>query len=455
MNKTIWILWFQGWETAGYISRQCLKSWQKHNETTWKIIALDQYNLDQYASVYASVKHLIDTKNVTINSLADIIKLHLLSQYGGLWIDSTCFCNGPLDKWFGNNNGYNLAQNGFFAFRTNDPATMTISTKFLYANKDNVIIKKWKDSMLSYINSVRDIGCHSPNDGCHSPNDAVNVANTNTYSAWVNKNYESHYFWLNYLFEDLYKTEDDIKIMWDSTPVRFFINKNPLNLLQTYCPNETMFSSILNNNKLKDMIRKPTFIKLSNKILKECHQISQNSEDYDLFIGDSKVYNSSHLLFYFLNSYREPSIMESEPLTEMIIPPAPAPVPLVVIVSEYEESIESVPTIVKQPRIKHHHKKNLKPLKPLKPLKIPHHRINRKRIPPNNNGINGINKPKSDVYAIKKTNPSTGINAKLNVKKQGTKPKANTSVKHTQGQGGKSTNLFIIRNGRYIMKQRK
>ena len=41
INKTIWMLWFQGWESAPWLIQNARKSWEIHN-TNWNIIFLDE-----------------------------------------------------------------------------------------------------------------------------------------------------------------------------------------------------------------------------------------------------------------------------------------------------------------------------------------------------------------------------------------------------------------------------
>ena len=47
MIKTIWILWFQGFENAPQVVKTCLKSWKRYN-SDWNIIELDENNLEKY-----------------------------------------------------------------------------------------------------------------------------------------------------------------------------------------------------------------------------------------------------------------------------------------------------------------------------------------------------------------------------------------------------------------------
>jgi mannosyltransferase OCH1-like enzyme len=47
MIKTIFILWFQGFDNAPIIVKKCVDSW-KHYNPDWNIILLDHTNLCKY-----------------------------------------------------------------------------------------------------------------------------------------------------------------------------------------------------------------------------------------------------------------------------------------------------------------------------------------------------------------------------------------------------------------------
>ena len=94
MNKIIWINWFQGWDNAPEISCKCLESWKYYNPE-WQIILLDESNMDKYCDLKKTLPGL----NTNYISLGDLLRLSLLALHGGVWVDSTLWCNKPLDKW--------------------------------------------------------------------------------------------------------------------------------------------------------------------------------------------------------------------------------------------------------------------------------------------------------------------------------------------------------------------
>ena len=106
--RRIWCMWLQGLDKAPDIVKKCWASWEKYNPD-WQLVLLDESNLEQYVPVQEIIGE--NREYISRNHLSDIIRINLLAKYGGVWVDATCFCCVPLDKWLGR-----YATSGFFAF---------------------------------------------------------------------------------------------------------------------------------------------------------------------------------------------------------------------------------------------------------------------------------------------------------------------------------------------------
>ena len=133
MNKTIWINWFQGWDQAPPLCRYCLDSW-KHYNPDWDVVMLDENNYRDYVDI-DSILPGVETNKT---AFSDILRLFLLKEYGGVWVDSTLFCNKPLDDWLPRH---------FFVFTRPD---IMISSWFIHSDSNTYIINKWYDMMVTY-----------------------------------------------------------------------------------------------------------------------------------------------------------------------------------------------------------------------------------------------------------------------------------------------------------------
>ena len=190
MIKKIFVYWEQGIKNSPKIVKECIIRIKLKNPT-WEIIYLDNNNINKYIDINKEIPN-IKNKNIRKSHYADIVRLFLLDKYGGCWCDATLYFNKPLDDWLPK-----YISKGFFAF--NKPALdRLISNWFLYSQKNNYIIKKWKEKIINY---------------------------------WKNNNEILRYYTHHDLFKNLYNTDNKFKNMWNSVPK---INADYAHCLQSY-----------------------------------------------------------------------------------------------------------------------------------------------------------------------------------------------------------------------------
>ena len=96
LNKTIWILWLQGWDEAPWLIREIAKTWETNNPS-WTVVRIDEKSVHDHID---DVPYLLDpSKNISKQAISDIIRLSLLKNHGGVWADATMLCLQPLDPW--------------------------------------------------------------------------------------------------------------------------------------------------------------------------------------------------------------------------------------------------------------------------------------------------------------------------------------------------------------------
>ena len=135
MIQTIYILWFQGFENAPEVVRHCVQSWKQYNPE-WTIVLLSDTNLHEYVSM--------DYPEMDLWHRSDIVRMKLLSQYGGVWADATTFCHKPLNDWLPEYIG-----EGFFVF-DRPYSNLMISNWFIYAEPSNRLLQEWASATLDY-----------------------------------------------------------------------------------------------------------------------------------------------------------------------------------------------------------------------------------------------------------------------------------------------------------------
>merc|ERR1712194_610421 len=89
---------------------------------------------------------------MTKAAASDVIRLVVLSKFGGVWADASTLCPLPLDAWL----PYIVGDTRFFAFRnfhySPEQANQTypISSWFLYGDRTSAIVNRWKAEAVNY-----------------------------------------------------------------------------------------------------------------------------------------------------------------------------------------------------------------------------------------------------------------------------------------------------------------
>ncbi len=85
----VWVFWAQGFESAPDLVRMCSS---RFNEVCGDaVVYLTMDNIADYVSFPPHVIEKVRDKRITLTHFSDLLRLALLSQYGGLWVDSTCW----------------------------------------------------------------------------------------------------------------------------------------------------------------------------------------------------------------------------------------------------------------------------------------------------------------------------------------------------------------------------
>ncbi len=235
MKKVIFIYWAQKFINAPILVQNCLLSWKLKNPT-WEIIELHDDNLSEYINIEEEIPN-IQNKNITKTSYSDIIRIFLLAKHGGCWCDATTFCNQSLDIWLNKN-----ILTGFFGF-DKPGKNRLLSSWFLYSEKNNYIIQKWKEKTILY---------------------------------WKYHNKMHSYYWFHLLFGDLYNSDNKFKELWDLTPK-----------ISAHGPHYILYRGLL--TKLSDEVKNHI-----NEVKTPLYKLSYK---YNM-----KKYNENCILSYLMNT---------------------------------------------------------------------------------------------------------------------------------------------------------
>lgn len=98
-DKKIRVLWRQWINRAPELVKRCVKSIKDHN-CDYEVILLDKDNYKQYIELPDFITKKAYKGKITLTHLSDIIRMGLLKQYWGIWVDATVFVNSDVFKSF-------------------------------------------------------------------------------------------------------------------------------------------------------------------------------------------------------------------------------------------------------------------------------------------------------------------------------------------------------------------
>lgn len=133
----IWFCWMQGEECLPEIPRLCLDSLRKH-ANGHEVIVLDNENYKQYVSISARVIQLYESKKLKPAHFADILRVNLLAQQGGLWVDATLLAIKNLPE--------DIFNRPFFSIKTQEIGHYVSRCRWavfcLAGEKNNILFQK-------------------------------------------------------------------------------------------------------------------------------------------------------------------------------------------------------------------------------------------------------------------------------------------------------------------------
>ncbi|QAR39279.1 hypothetical protein EQJ27_15415 (plasmid) [Lactiplantibacillus plantarum] len=86
--QPIWVFWYQGEEQMPKLVSACLKS-VRNNANGHEVILISKKNMNNYIKIPDIIRDRVESKKISLAHYSDIIRMCLLAEYGGLWIDST------------------------------------------------------------------------------------------------------------------------------------------------------------------------------------------------------------------------------------------------------------------------------------------------------------------------------------------------------------------------------
>ena len=152
MNKTIWLCWFQGANDPNIprLNRVCIRRWVELNPD-WEVNVLCNSTIRQYVPEFFDIVKNSPNGGRTAAARSDLLRILLLSKYGGTWVDASVFPTLPLSNFF----HHVMNDTGFFTYRFIPRSTSqdvgdreTVSWFLCTDGPVHPLIESWKTAFI-------------------------------------------------------------------------------------------------------------------------------------------------------------------------------------------------------------------------------------------------------------------------------------------------------------------
>ncbi len=88
----VWVCWWQGEDSMPELVQMCYQRLQQVlPDDSMELHLITQDNYKEYVTFPEHIVKKFEQKIITVTTLSDILRMTLLSKYGGVWIDATVF----------------------------------------------------------------------------------------------------------------------------------------------------------------------------------------------------------------------------------------------------------------------------------------------------------------------------------------------------------------------------
>lgn len=229
----IWTAWLQGEEKAPEVIRLTIESMRRHSNGH-PVIVISNDNIEQYIQLPSVIKRKYLSGIIGHAHYADIIRMMILSKYGGIWLDATMFLHEPIE---------NRAFTSLF-YSIGFDSDLETNEKFVSKHK-------W---------IVRIIG------GCEN-SQFLSIISAMLVSYWEEHNIPIDYFVFDYIIEVLYQRNDSFRSIVDNLKKqKKFTYELSLIINEPY--NEEIMNDMLSNDYVYTLSYRKEYKKITAEGLK-------------------------------------------------------------------------------------------------------------------------------------------------------------------------------------------
>ena len=145
--KRIWVMWWQGVNNAPALVKKCVNI-LKQKSPDYEITFLDKNNYQEYVQIPSYITDKFNGGGISIANYSDVIRMALLYQYGGYWIDSTVLLLDGWDKDYSNFPFFSIKNH--LTYIDGAVSKFRFATFFMYSKKNNTFFLLIRDFLYAY-----------------------------------------------------------------------------------------------------------------------------------------------------------------------------------------------------------------------------------------------------------------------------------------------------------------
>lgn len=216
-DDKIFSIWLQGEENAPDIVRACFRSVRRNCKQ--ELVVLDEKTLFEYITLPDYIMEKRRRGLIKNAHFADICRVELLYQYGGIWLDATAFVTAQIPD--------NIMNLDFFVYMAGNIFGYSfIQNCFIRARRGSYLLAAWRAMILEY---------------------------------WRHENHQMDYFVHQLLFKTLVMNDKRAKKYFDEMP---HVDQEPTHRLWWDWRDKPF-----NAEKFKDIVRDAFYQKLTYRDL--------------------------------------------------------------------------------------------------------------------------------------------------------------------------------------------
>lgn len=143
-SRTAWVCWLQGIDAAPVVVKQCYASIKKWLHG-WNVVLITADNFADYATLPNFIIDKWKSGIIGNAHFSDILRLQLLIEHGGLWLDATTLLTDCIPDY--------VLQSDFFVFHNGwmDEEMINVANWFIFSKRNsNLLLTQSRDLLIEY-----------------------------------------------------------------------------------------------------------------------------------------------------------------------------------------------------------------------------------------------------------------------------------------------------------------